>query len=174
MSPLQAERLHAIDIQIAGLEVAATECTKSQIVVGRQKMEFEIRKAKRVHRGLVRESPNVAEAFRQNRLADFHMMREQQLHLAAANDNEAQRKLNHDELVATTEKIAEAKSALAKIEDIMDESKAAKRVTAEFLGKGCKNVCGKQCFQRRADILDRYAQLGARLPAEQRNNFGWF
>ena len=55
-----------------------------------------------------------------------------------------------------------------------EEEPATRKTTAEFLGKGQKKLGGKECQQRRAAILDRYAKLGDKLPPNERPNFAWF
>ena len=50
----------------------------------------------------------------------------------------------------------------------------SQRATAEFLGKGIKNLGGKEGYKRRSALLQRYLTLGNPLPAEQRHNFTWF
>ena len=70
--------------------------------------------------------------------------------------------------------VAIAKRNLLNLSAIADCAKATKQVTAEWLGKDKSKLGGKECQQRRVDLIQRVALVGAPLSPEERNTLAWF
>ena len=125
-------------------------------------------------RHLTAESPAIAEAFLRQRTAEDreHLKR---IRLAAEHDERlrviAKGKAERDAAVADTAKL---KKSLQDMEHIRASRFAFKSYTPDSLGDGSEKAGGPKCRNRRWEVLDRVARLGAGLSAGQSNDWQWF
>ena len=103
LGPLQAERVASLDFQQAGIVAAMEELEESGNPVPLQKLQIEREKLCRQRRAIIKEDPNVAEAFRQSRSWELEKWREEQRTVAELSAIQTDRKRQADEFRALNE-----------------------------------------------------------------------
>ena len=125
-------------------------------------------------RQLTTESPAVAEAFLHQRTVEEREFLKRK-RLAAEHDERlrviAKGKAERDAAVADTTRL---KRSLQDMESIRASRYAIKSYTPEALGDGSEKAGGPKSRNRRFEVLDRVARLGAGLSAGQNNDWQWF
>ena len=174
LSASQAERLHAVQITIAGLETTIESLRSIGCIRGVASIEVELQKERRRQRELVKESPAVAEAFMQRRKAEEQdtLMRKRLVEQQNKRSREAAKAIaDRDAAVA---ELKRHKTSIQEMESTRACKHAIKTFTPEALGAGSHNAGGAKAKSRRYEVLDRLARLRAGLSPAQKNDWPWF
>ena len=93
-----------------------------------QTMRHELTKLNRIRRGLVRETPALAQTFLASRSAETDLMQKQQRMINDLNESEATKRRTNTALVALQNKVRTAKKSLNKLTALAEEANTTKRV----------------------------------------------
>jgi len=169
-----ADAVHNVRVTMAALQEHIEGLRAIGHVRGVQCLLAELAKERRKERGLVKDSPAVADAFLrvrraadQDRLTNMH---------AVAKQKERQRqtaKTATDQQVAVA-KLKETKRQIKDLEGIVACKHAVRTFTIDALGAGSGNAGGPKSRDNRFDVLDRLKNLGAGLSPGQKNDWKWF
>jgi hypothetical protein len=174
LSASHADAVERMQFTVIGLEASLENLLRIGHLNGVSAIEHQLKREKRKIREFTAESPAVAEAFLHQRTAeDREFIKRKRL---AAEHNQRLcviRKGNaeHDAAVADTAKL---KKSLQDMEHIRASRFAIKSYTPDSLGDGSEKAGGPKCRNRRWEVLDRVARLGAGLSAGQSNDWQWF
>ena len=174
LSASQADAIERMQFTISGLKESLEGLLAIGSLSGVQTIEHQLRKEKRRMRELTAESPAVAEAFlHQRTVENREFIKRQRL----ASDHDARLRViakgnaERDAAVADTQAL---KKKIQDMENIRASRHAIKSYTLDSLGAGIEKAGGKKCRDRRFELLDRVARLGAGLSAAQSNDWQWF
>ena len=174
LSSMQADAIERVDATIVGLQATLDGLHAIGALSGVRSIAHELRKEKRRQRQLVAETPAVAEAFLLRRRAEDEEFRKKK-HLAAVQHDRSRavRKsiADRDAAVAETTKL---RRSLLEMENIRASKHAIKSFTLESLGKNDEKAGGAKGRNRRFEVLDRLARMGAGLSPGQGNDWPWF
>jgi len=174
LSASQADELLQVRTTIAALESTLESLRMTGAVRGVQCIEAEIHRERKRERGLVCESPAVAEAFLRFRRAEASEFQQKQLLAAQMN------RRRHDAASAIAERkaaVAELNRTKRKIQEL-ESARACKHAvntfTLDALCAGIANAGGAKCKTNRCEVLDRLSRLGSGLSDGQKNDFPWW
>jgi hypothetical protein len=174
LSAEQADAVHQVTCTIAGLQATLDSLRSLGSLRGAQCIEAELQKEKRRQRLLVKESPEVAEAFLQRRKAEEQRALQQRRMLAEQNEREKRAAKAIADRNAAVAELNKCKKTILDLENIRASKHAIKTFTLESLGQGSLNAGGAKAKARRLEVLDRLARMGSGLSPGQRNDWSWF
>ena len=166
-SALEAERYHSVHTKITALKESIAALKACGSIRAAVALENEVKKEQRRSRALCRESPAVAEAFKNSRLLEEAERRRKRFLEAAANENELRAGKLRKEMEDTKANLKRKKEEILALENLMETKHAMKSYTVDSLS-------GPQSRKRRFEVLDRLARTGPGLTAEQTNDWSWF
>ena len=153
-------------------------CLKNLERVGAVKavgaIQNEIHKEERRLRGVAREDPAILDAMAElrDRNAEDDMKRRRLV--SSTNILERKKQDIEDEICVAQAALAKQRASLKAMQDIIETAVAVKRYSPEMLGAGHSKGGTAAMRKARFELMDRIAQLGSGLSADQRNEWPWF
>ena len=123
---------------------------------------------------LIKESPEVAEAFLQRRKDEEERAFKQRRLLTEQKERENPAAKAIADRNAAVAELNKCKKTIQDIESTRASAHAIKTFTLDSLGQGSHNAGGAKAKGRRLEVLDRVARMKAGLSPGQRNDWAWF
>ena len=174
LSAGQADAVHRVKATMAALEATLEGLRAIGSVRSVQCIQQELAKERRKARLLVKDSPAVADAFLRLRRAETQerLMSQRIADERSGRKREAAKALKDRD--AAVAELRKTKRKIQEMESIGACRHAIKTFTLSALGEGSANAGGAKARDKRYEVLDRLARIGAGLSAGQANDWAWF